>query len=254
MEVALESLQVEELRALLHEKNVAAQDLTQEIDRLKQAPLDFEERLNKLEDLFKNFGPSDTIKIRSPLLLSVAQTMSLERARLHNESVLEHRQRDPSTMEDGEAHHDPHTHHDATDFVLGRKCMTLDQVAAKKQKELAEHGRRLHPVITKVHYAGHLVKPTEEVDPIFVGPGQVEYRRPLGPAPRHGEFWLDATYRKRQEEEEAQAAQMEFVRQAEEERAKRAPHSAFLRDRPGRGEDVLPKDWLGEAKRRGVEM
>lgn len=250
----MESLPVEELRLLLREKNTAVQDLTQEIDRLERAPREFEERVNKLEELFKNFGPNDTIKIRSPLLQSVSKSMSLERARLHNEAVLEHRDRDPSTMEAGEAHHDPHTHHDEADFVMGRKCMTLDHVAAKKQKEIAEHGRRLHPVITKVHYSGHLVKPTEEVDPMFVGPGQVEYRRPLGAAPRHGEFWLDATYRARQEEEEAEAKHMEFVRQAAEERARMVPHSAFLRDRPGKGEDVLPKDWLGEAKRRGVEM
>lgn len=251
----MEDLPLEELRELLRQKDAAIQDLTEEIGRLEQAPREFEERLIKLEEVFSNFGPTDTIKIRSPLLLGVSKSMDLERARLHHESVLAHRQRDldNSHAEATECAHDPHTHHGAKDFVLGRQCMFLDEVAAKKAKELAEHGRRLHPVISRVHYAGHVVKPTEEVDPIFVGPGGVETRRTLGPAPRHGEFWLDAACRQR-EEAEKDSSHLDYVRQAEEERARRAPPSAFLHNRPGKGEDALPKDWLGEAKKLGVEM
>lgn len=252
----LEAMSVAELEEELSLKDRAIHDLQTEIARLQRTPQVFEERLEKLERTFSHFGPNDTLKIRSPLLMNIAKSMEVEKARLHNEAIEEHGRRWTHMLREGEAvAHNPHTHHSHEDFVMGRRAMQLDPIAAAQAKEVWTYGAHNHPVVTRMHYAGHCIRPTEEIAPVYVGPGGVENRRPFnehseGVQPSHGEFWLDAIVRDRDQEDGFGVPQA--VLDAEERRRK--PQSAFARDRPGLGEDCLPKDWLGEARRRGVEV
>lgn len=177
--------------------------LLEEIESLERAPAHLEERLEQLERYFSDLRPGDTLQLYSPALHTAGRFLEEERARASPNGWMQR-------CDLLAAHHDhhrrmgsdaPYTGFEAVqpqsgDMVLAKDCMLLDRVSLHHVNAHAERRQGFHPTIEKVHYAGHVGRPDEEVHHVFVTPGGGVEKRPLRPLSHDpGTFWLHRRHR-----------------------------------------------------------
>lgn len=204
-----------------------------------------QDRLAHLEHLFVHLRPGKELRVEAPVLQKISQAVlasheidhQQEMAALREEARQEYfTQVDPVT----------YLHPDAKGLVLGRSAMPLDRnfVAQEEWENMRHHNG--HPVFEQVRYAGHVSRPEEHLECVFVKEEGFLKRQPVYPAPCRNDFWLNLDGHTRNDLE----AHREAVhKMAEDPVAQRVAR----KDMAGTGEDALPVDWLGHLK-RGLPM
>jgi len=187
---------IEELRSILEAKDFELGDLQEHIGFLKQEPLELEEKLNRLEEQFGQLRPGQTVRLKAPAFHSIVQAVKEDDSFLHKKA-LEH-EKAIADAKLGNASGDA-TNYDAetgymkaTSLKLGRGCMWLDQDYLNKielLKKESETHHAPHPLVSRFHYSGHVSRPLEVVEPVFVT-ARGESKRDIKGASRGG-FWLD---------------------------------------------------------------
>mmetsp|Transcript_47903 Transcript_47903/g.133539 ORF Transcript_47903/g.133539 Transcript_47903/m.133539 type:complete len:273 (+) Transcript_47903:119-937(+) len=207
-----DTLSIEELGALLQERDAALTLLRSHIATLRAAPEAFAQRLARLEASVLG-GVADS----SVLEVQAQDPQVIKDAIRKNHRV---QQNDPFGLCVDEGHSPGSAYTAPRNLVAGQGFMSLDRKALEIARLQAELDRNKHPAITEDHYAGHLSLPVAQL-----ATTTVDVR---GAPPHSAGFWLDPPA---------------SVHPAAPERW------ACRGDLRGDGEDALPIDWLGRAKR-----
>jgi hypothetical protein len=225
MQAEWETLDLDELRLLVDERDAALVELRHEASMLQGAPNLFKQRLDQLEKgVLSKCKPGTILEVKTPLLAGMAGALHQHNAMMHIDAVANH-----TEHKEEDDHFDPEHHHQKhDDLVLGRGFMGIDQKFAAEEAARVELAKHPHPIIEELHYAGNQSRPSASADlvvpdgpdPIIYGP-QVQPHIPDG---EHG-FWLDH----------------HMLHHAD----RPTPHH----DVQGTKADSMPVDWLGRSKR-----
>jgi hypothetical protein len=237
----LSGLTTEELKERAKNNEQILRDLEEEL-RLPQAQ---QARLAALERRLHHLRPGKDLRIEAPVLKQITEAVV-------NSHEIDHQQELEALREEQRKeyfmHVDPvkYLHPPAQGLVLGRNAMPLDRnyIAQEQWKKWMEHHQ--HPAVEQVRYAGHVSKPQEHLDCVFVKEEGFLKRQPVYPTPYRNEFWLNLDGHTRGDLE----WHREAVHQAAEDPvAQRVARRGY----GGAGEDAQPVDWLGQLK-RGIPM
>lgn len=263
---------IHELEDMLRARDDTIRNLEHEIDELQRHPHTQQERLARLEQIFGDLKRGDLIEVEAPLLKRISDAVHQTHKLDHAEAVAHHG--GIFGMEGLLGRHDDV---DEERFVLGRHFLPLDRLHILRATAAEERRQHLHPVVSHIHYAGHVVHPTEIAPCVAVVADGVTRKEPgLRPRPQDGSFWLTMNGPWRPGFERsveanrtvAQSMGLEDVAHKLQGRihgllmgSQDAAHSledalvqrAFEHDRGGYGEDARAVDWLGNMKRGMVE-
>eukprot|EP00927_Polykrikos_kofoidii_P084267 TRINITY_DN8831_c0_g1_i1.p1 TRINITY_DN8831_c0_g1~~TRINITY_DN8831_c0_g1_i1.p1 ORF type:complete len:373 (+),score=47.56 TRINITY_DN8831_c0_g1_i1:64-1119(+) len=212
-------LTIEELRVRLQARDATVADMRDEIAMLKTSAEAFRERFAQIEaeSLALQHVPAGSILLVKPEELTGVAKEVWKGQSEHAKAVAHNK-----FIREDNLHYEPETADlSAVNLAMGRDYMSLDRRHQESQRLEAELAANKRRVIEDIRYAGHMAAPVEQLMPTWTSAS-------VGGGSR---FWLDDTNGACTRG----ASSLEGV--------------GCRRDKSGCGEDALPIDWLGRAKR-----
>lgn len=241
--VGFDNLSLEQLEMMAKMRNQTIENLRQEVQDFANFDDIHEKRLMALEEQFNHLTVGQELRLKAPMLHKIRKVVR-ESHLLDHDMEME-RLKEAYMAEDAcdqWADLDPWTYIHSQNLVLGRGYVGLDQHFIERQKMKEQIEADMHPVVHRTHYAGHVSKPAEDVDGIFVKEAGIYKRHLLHPAPYRNQFWLSLDGPTRNDEEAARQMHKEVMEDPVAQRIMR-------QNAAGSGEDAAATDWLGKLKR-----
>lgn len=215
------------------------QGLELQITQLQEGDAKHEERLAKLEKQFGALVNGSDLKFKAPLLAKIKNVVRDSHVMDHTDAMNTHKEDSVEVW--GESEIDPWKYMHSESLVLGRGCMALDKKAIEKQLWNQQLEADQHPIVHRMHYAGHVAAPAHQVEGIFVKESGVYKKQPLHPAPYRNGFWLSLDGVSREDAHVAREAAQEAAADPVAQRVSR-------QNVAGTGSDAQAVDWLGQIK------
>lgn len=234
----LTRMSTEQLQEMAEMRQKQIMHLKKDVDDLTDGDQKHEDRLAALEKKFGQLCHGSDLQFKAPLLAKISK-MVRDSHLLDHDAELE-RMKDQTAAEEW-ADLDPWSYIHSDNLVMGRGFMRLDQDYIEKVKWQEKLKQEEHPVVSRLHYGGHVAKPAEDVEAIFVKEAGVVKKSPLHPAPYRNNFWLSLDGPTRDDAEAAREAEKAVLEDPVARRVQR-------QNVAGTGEDAQPVDWLGKIK------
>lgn len=234
----LSTLSTEMLQEMAETRKKTMENLQREVDDLSEGDAKHEERLVALEKKFGQLCQGSDLKFKAPLLSKISKMVRDSHLLDHDADM--DRMKGHSAAEQW-ADLDPWAYIHSDNLAMGRNFMRLDQHHIAKMEWKKKLESEQHPVVNRVHYAGHIVKPAEELEAVFVKEAGVYKKHPLHPAPYRNNFWLSMDGPTREDAQAALQAEKDAISDPVAKRVQR-------QNIAGTGEDAQAVDWLGKIK------
>lgn len=228
-------MEVEDLQAMATSRELVIKHLEEEIEGLERDDAKHEERLATLERQFGNLVQGDTVKVKAPLLAKIS-------AAVRDSHLLDHEEELNQLGNPEEQEEKWWNHLHAQNLTMGRGYMPLDRKFIAKERFKEELERDKHPVVNRVHHAGHIANPAHQVESVFVKEGGILKRHAVHPTPYRNKFWLSLDGPAIEDQHAIREAQQKAMEDPVLQRIVR-------QDVAGEGVDAKPEDWLGRLKK-----
>jgi len=146
----------EQLQAMARSRNKEIESLQKEVAALTDLE-SHETRLAQLEQKFGGLCQGSDLKIKAPLLAKISQVVRESHLLDHDLQIQTVKENADEMHPEGEL--SPWEYMHSQNLVLGRGCMALDRGYAEKKKFKEQLEADMHPVVHRVHYAGHIPRP-----------------------------------------------------------------------------------------------